>query len=57
MMAQADPRRGVNAIAAFNKIWKEVQEEIQVPEGYTMKYLVNRKVRQKVMQHWQLICH
>ena len=34
MMAQADPRRGVNAIAAFNKIWKE----IQVPEGYTMKY-------------------
>ena len=34
MMAQADPRRGVNAIAAFNKIWKEVQ----VPEGYTMKY-------------------
>ena len=25
MMAQADPRRGVNAIAAFNKIWKEVQ--------------------------------
>ncbi len=38
MMAQADPRRGVNAIAAFNKIWKEVQEEIQVPEGYTMKY-------------------
>ena len=38
MMAQADPRRGVNAIAAFNKIWKKVQEEIQVPEGYTMKY-------------------
>jgi len=38
MMAQADPRRGVNAIAAFNKIWKEVREEIQVPEGYTMKY-------------------
>ena len=38
MMAQADPHRGVNAIAAFNKIWKEVQEEIQVPEGYTMKY-------------------
>ena len=38
MMAQADPHRGVNAIAAFNKIWKEVREEIQVPEGYTMKY-------------------
>ena len=38
MMAQADPRRGVNAIAAFNRIWKQVQEEIDVPEGYTMKY-------------------
>ena len=38
MMAQADPRRGVNAIAAFNRIWKQVQEEIEVPEGYTMKY-------------------
>ena len=38
MMAQADPRRGVNAIAAFNRVWKQVQKEIDVPEGYTMKY-------------------
>lgn len=38
MMAQCDPRRGVNAIAAFNQIWSQVQKEIQVPEGYTMKY-------------------
>jgi len=38
MMAEEDPRRGVNAIAAFNRIWKQVQEEIDVPEGYTMKY-------------------
>ena len=38
MMAQADPRRGVNAIAAFNRVWEQVQKEIQVPEGYTMKY-------------------
>ena len=38
MMAQADPRRGVNAIAAFNRVWKQVQEEISVPEGYTMKF-------------------
>ena len=38
MMAPAAPRRGVNAIAAFNRIWKQVQEEIEVPEGYTMKY-------------------
>lgn len=38
MMAQADPRRGVNAIAAFNRIWKQVQEEIDIPEGYKMKF-------------------
>ena len=38
MMAQADPRRGVNAIAAFNRVWEQAQNEIDVPEGYTMKY-------------------
>ena len=38
MMAQADPRRGVNAIAAFNRVWEQVQKEIDVPEGYTMRY-------------------
>lgn len=38
MMAQCDPLRGVNAIAAFNQVWKQVQKEIKVPEGYTMKY-------------------
>lgn len=38
MMAQADPRRGINAVTAFNRIWDQVQDEIQVPKGYTMKY-------------------
>ena len=38
IMAQCDPRRGVNAIAAFNEVWPLVQKEIKVPEGYTMKY-------------------
>ena len=38
MMAQADPARGYNAIAAFNEVWKEVQDKIEIPEGYTMKY-------------------
>ena len=37
MMAQCDPRRGVNAIAAFNQIWSQVQKEIKIPEGYTLK--------------------
>lgn len=38
MMAQCDPRRGVNAIAAFSQIWSQVQKEIKIPEGYTLKY-------------------
>lgn len=38
MMAQCDPVRGYNAIAAFNTVWKTMQEEITVPEGYTMKF-------------------
>ena len=38
MMAQCDPRRGVNAIAAFNQIWSQVQKDIKIPEGYTLKY-------------------
>ncbi|RGN47392.1 MULTISPECIES: efflux RND transporter permease subunit [unclassified Bacteroides] len=38
MMAQCDPRRGYNAIAAFNEVWSAVKQEMQVPEGYTMKF-------------------
>ena len=38
MMAQCDPRRGVNSISAFNAVWKQVQKEINIPEGYTLKY-------------------
>ena len=38
IMAQADPIRGANAIAAFNSIWKTATEEIEVPEGYEMNY-------------------
>ncbi len=38
MMAQADPKRGVNAIATFNTVWAQMQEEMEIPEGYTMKF-------------------
>lgn len=38
MMAQCDPKRGVNAIAAFNQVWPLMQKEIKIPEGYTLKY-------------------
>ena len=33
MMAQCDPRRGVNAIAAFNEVWPLVQKEIKSAGG------------------------
>ena len=29
MMAQCDPRRGTNAISAFNQVWSQVQQEIK----------------------------
>lgn len=38
MMAQCDPQRGYNAVTAFNEVWTQVQKEINVPEGYTMKF-------------------
>lgn len=37
MMAQADPKRGVNTKIAFNEIWEKVQK-IEVPQGYRMKF-------------------
>lgn len=38
LMAQADPVRGQNAMAAFNQIWTTVKREIVVPEGYEMAF-------------------
>ena len=37
MMAQCDPRRGVNTMATFNEVWNQVKD-MEIPEGYTMKY-------------------
>ena len=36
MLMQCEPKRGANTMAAFSHLWKEVQEKIQVPEGYKM---------------------
>ena len=38
MMMQCEPARDVNAIAAFNLIYKNVKEGVKLPEGYTMNY-------------------
>ena len=36
MLMQCEPKRGANTMAAFSHLWKEIQEKIQVPEGYKM---------------------
>ena len=33
-----EPKRGANTIATFNELWKAVNEQIEVPEGYIIKY-------------------
>lgn len=38
MMMQCEPRRDVNAIAAFNRIYSDVKKGVELPEGYTMNY-------------------
>lgn len=43
MMAQCDPIRGQNAIAAFNQVWTDMQENIKVPVGYKMQYFGEKK--------------
>ena len=37
MMAQCDPLRGANTKQALGQIYKQVQEEVEVPNGYRMK--------------------
>lgn len=38
MMAQCDPVRGYNAVTAFNEVWSAIQSELNIPEGYSMKF-------------------
>lgn len=38
LMMQCDPKRGANAMAAFQQVLNSVQSQIQMPEGYKMKY-------------------
>ena len=47
MMMQCEPKRGANTMAAFSHLWKEVQEKIQVPEGYKMTYFGEQSEQDK----------
>ena len=38
MAMQCEPLKDSNGVAAFQQVWKAVQEEIQLPEGYRMLY-------------------
>lgn len=38
MMMSCEPKRGANTIAAFNQLWKDIREQVQIPEGYKLKY-------------------
>ena len=39
MLAMCDPLRGANTMEAFSTIYKRVVEEIEVPEGYKLKFI------------------
>ena len=38
MAMQCEPKRGENTMAAFQQVWNNVRNKIQVPEGYDIKY-------------------
>lgn len=38
MAMQCEPKRGENTMASFDQVWKAVSSQIQLPEGYRMKY-------------------
>lgn len=38
MLMQCEPRRDVNAIAAFNSIYEQIKDSVRVPDGYKLEY-------------------
>lgn len=47
MLMQCEPKRGADTMAAFSHLWKEIQEKIQVPEGYKMTYFGEQSEQDK----------
>ncbi|MEG0519070.1 MAG: efflux RND transporter permease subunit, partial [Bacteroidales bacterium] len=39
MLMRCEPRRDVNAIAAFKSIYSQIQDSIKIPAGYKLMYL------------------
>ena len=47
MMMQCEPKRGANTMAAFSQLWQEVQQKVQVPEGYKLQYFGEQSEQDK----------
>lgn len=47
MMMQCEPKRGANTMAAFSQLWQQVQQEVQVPEGYKLQYFGEQSEQDK----------
>ena len=47
MMMQCEPKRGANTMAAFCQLWQDIQQEVQVPEGYKLQYFGEQSEQDK----------
>ena len=47
MMMQCEPKRGANTMAAFSQLWQDIQQEVQVPEGYKLQYFGEQSEQDK----------
>ena len=47
MMMQCEPKRGANTMAAFSQLWQEIQQKVQVPEGYKLQYFGEQSEQDK----------
>lgn len=43
MLARCEPKRGINSAEAFNSIWSQVKDSIDVPNDYKLLYLGERE--------------
>ena len=47
MMMQCEPKRGANTMVAFSQLWQDIQQEVQVPEGYKLQYFGEQSEQDK----------
>lgn len=47
MLMQCEPKRGANTMAAFSHLWQEIQQKVQVPEGYKLTYFGEQSEQDK----------